>query len=99
MNDQNNSTKTNQNMDMESTMLEIEQEHSSPSIYRRERLQKDIQNLEQEVKTSQDALTKSNKKPFGRSPLSPEQANESLKNIVFLKKDISAKQDEYGMLD
>jgi hypothetical protein len=84
--------------DMDETMNEINGINHA-GLNMRDSLKVDISALEKNIKDAQDSADKSASEVYSYLPVSPEQANESKKNIVFLKKDLATKKSEYEKLD
>jgi len=63
-------------------------------------LQKDISNLEHDIKSASEDFRKINEERsvYGRTE-SPEEANKRQRDIVFLKKDLENKKSEFEQLD
>lgn len=68
-------------------------------LNKRQSLQSDIANLKKNIKNAQAEVENSNLASSLQTSISPEQANESKKKVVFLRKDLAAKQSEYEQLD
>jgi hypothetical protein len=85
--------------DMDETMREIDhQDQPVVPANKREELQGDIKSLKADIVSAQETMD-SVETSDAYTPVSPEHANESKKNIVFLKKDLLKKQTEYDQLD
>lgn len=86
--------------DITETMNEIEEQDAPRNRTNlRESLQSDISILEIQIKEAQETTDNQNQMPYGFNPVSPEQANEDKRNLVFLKKDLAQKKFEYEKLD
>jgi hypothetical protein len=86
--------------DMKDTMNEIDmQDQPVVSVNMRESLKSDIKSLERDIKDAQETADRSDEDAPSHTPISPEQANESKKNIVFLKKDLAQKKSQFEQLD
>jgi hypothetical protein len=85
---------------MESTMKEIdEQEEQGVPTNRRETLKKEISDLKHGIKEAQTTSDTAEAEIYSHTPISPEQANETKKGIVFMKKNLENKQTELDKLD
>ncbi len=80
---------------MQETMNEINGEGSSVfGLNKKEILQDMIKKLKTEIKNAQEILDQTSSSLLYEAT-SPEQANLNKKTIVFLKRDLAAKEDEY----
>jgi len=90
----------NQDDSMTDTMDQIEKDDiPAVNLNRRDSLKSGIKNLETDIEKAQAEADRSSGEVYSHSPVSPEQANESKKNIVFLKKDLAKMKSEYEQLD
>ena len=87
-----------QQTEMSETMRAIENE-GRLVIGRRETLKNDITKLEDDIKYAEDCAASAEAEAYSHTPVSPEQANEAKKDIVFMKKDLENKKSEYKSLD
>jgi hypothetical protein len=85
--------------EMNSTMHQIDIDDNPVSANKRDDLKKDISNIEMDIKTAQKEIDKSKIETYSYATVSPEEANERLRTIVFLRRDLAKKQDEYDHLD
>jgi hypothetical protein len=86
-------------IDMDSTMREIELQDNPNTGNIRDDLVKEISKLETDIGSAELQIQKQELEPMGHTPISPEQANEIQKNVVFLKKDLSKKRSDLRQLD
>jgi len=85
---------------MADTMNQINSDTIQPAtVNRRDDLLKDISNLEKELKKIQQGVLLSNEETPLSSSISPEQANQAQRDIVFLKRDLASKKSEIEKLD
>ena len=84
---------------MNSTMDQIDLQDQRPVLNRRESLTSNILSLEKNIRQAEDEVRKSNEAPMGHMPITPEQANQRKKEIVFLKKDLAFKRSEIEELN
>jgi hypothetical protein len=84
---------------MEETMKEIGlSDESQDKSHKAETLRTGIMNLEKDIKDAELRVEISNAEHRAYAPVTPEQANERKKNIVFLKKDLTKMKTEYEQL-
>ena len=77
---------------MQETMNEIERLDGQAPPITKDSLLADISNLEKTIRIAQKVITASNDQPYGFTPITPEQANKSHRDIVFLKKELEVKK-------
>ena len=78
---------------MSETMNQINQE-DAPVKIKSETLEDDISNLEKDIKNAEDSAALVESQAYSHTPVSPEQANEVKKEIVFMKKNLASKKLE-----
>lgn len=81
-------------------MKEIESDDNQidATLSKRENLQADISTLEQNIKDAEQVIHDAQAENT-YTPVSPEQANENKRNVIFLKKDLASKKSEFDRLD
>ena len=82
-----------------STMNEIEIDDNPDIRNRRDDLNGEISKIQDDLNSAEAKVLTSESLVFGQMPISPEQANEMKKEIVFLKKDLDHKKTELKELD
>ncbi|OGE73810.1 MAG: hypothetical protein A3C49_01270 [Candidatus Doudnabacteria bacterium RIFCSPHIGHO2_02_FULL_42_25] len=86
--------------DMNETMNQINQaEGPIVVLSMKESLEADITNLKKEIKHAQKEVENSNLLTALYTAITPEQANQIKKKVVFLKRELETKLSEYNLLD
>jgi hypothetical protein len=86
--------------DMNETMSEINSADGAPVVVNiRNSLESDIADIKKNILDAQEDVNNSNLETTLMSAITPEQANETKKILVFLKKDLANKQEQFKELD